>query len=241
MSIVLIDGDVLVYACGFASDAGARANGQEHEDLSFCLNGVNKTIESLVKTCEADDYVVFLSHHENFRCEIFPEYKLNRDASHKPYWYKEVKEHLLKRHDAIVSSPGDEADDALGIAQCSGMYGDTVIASVDKDLDMIPGWHYNFSKNNKAKGLYHVSEDQALRIFYKQMLKGDSVDNIPGLYRKRGIRCKQAILDGIDTLTTEREMYEYVLNLYEEDEEFVTLIGKLLWIKREEGEWQPPT
>lgn len=238
--LALIDGDVLLYACGFASDAGAKANGQVHEDLAFCLHGVNETIKSILKNSGCETYQVFLSSPVNSRAEVYPEYKANRDELHKPHWYKEIRTHLLDRHYAVFSDEGDEADDALGIAQCSGIYGPTVICSIDKDLDMIPGLHYNFSKTKKALGVYDIDPVESLRIFYRQMLKGDSVDNIPGLFRHKGIKCTQKILAPLDAMTDERDMYQHVLEHYEGDEAHLALIGKLLWIKRDEQDWQAP-
>lgn len=89
--ISLIDGDVLVYSCGFASDAAAKKSGNTHEDLSYCLHGVSETIKSINKVVGAKDYVVFVSSPLSFRKDAFPAYKANRDPTHKPYWYEEIK------------------------------------------------------------------------------------------------------------------------------------------------------
>lgn len=238
--LVLVDGDVLKYACGFASDANAKAAGKAHEDLSFCLHGVSEKIKSIIHATEADDYAVFVSHPINHRVATFPDYKANRDPTHKPFWFKEIHEYLFTHHDAMFSEEGDEADDALGIAQCSGHFGETIIASIDKDLDGIPGWHYNFSKNRKADGCYPVSELEANRFFYKQLLSGDSTDNIPGMFRKLGKKATSKYTSPIDKLTATKDMYEHVVSCYEGDAEFVKMIGSLLWIKREpSGLWLP--
>lgn len=238
MSVALIDGDCLVYACGFASDANARANGEPYEDLNFCLHGVKETISSILKNSECDDSVIFLSHPINSRMEVFPEYKANRDPAHKPHWYKEIKEYLLDKQFAILSNEGDEADDALGIAQMSN--DDTVICTLDKDLDQVPGWHYNFSKNRKADGLYHISLTEGDRFFYKQLLTGDATDNIPGMFRKLGVKATKKYTSPIDSMSDVREMYEHVVSCYKADEEFVKMVAKLLWIKRTENEWEVP-
>lgn len=238
--LALLDGDVLVYQCGFASDAQAKKVGATHEDLSYCLNGVNKTIDSIVKVAEADDYAIILSHPVNHRTTIYPEYKANRDPSHKPHWYKEIKDFLLKKHYAMFSNEGDEADDALGIAQCSGQLGPTVICSIDKDLDCIPGLHYNFSKTRKENGVYLVDEEDANRFFYKQILTGDSTDNIPGMFRILGKRATSQYTAPIDRLTRTCDMYEHVVSCYGGDRDVVKFIGDLVWIKREENNvWLP--
>lgn len=148
---------------------------------------------------------------------------------------------MFKRHGAIYSEEGDEADDALGIAQCQAGCGeDTIICSIDKDLDGIPGWHYNFSKNRKADGTYIVSEVNANRFFYKQILSGDSTDNIPGMFRKLGKKATSRYTNPLDKMTATKDMYAHVVECYEGDSAFVNLVGSLLWIKRDpDGLWLP--
>lgn len=239
--ISLIDGDVILYSCGFASDAGARANGWEKEPLPFCLHGVDKMIDAVLRDSKSDENVIFLSSPvSNFRDEMYPDYKLNRDPTHKPVWYEEIREHLFNKHNAIFADIGDEADDALGIAQCSGDYGGTVICTIDKDLDMIPGLHYNWSKKRRHEGVYEVSEEEGNRVFYKQLITGDPTDNIPGLFKYCGKKATKRILAPLDELNTPEEMFGYVLSVYDGDYEWINMIAPLLWIKRdEEGRWQP--
>ena len=98
MRLALIDGDVLVYSSGFASDAAAKAevmqrhgikekeeweeyvaeHGTPYEPLNYTLHGLRMQIESITNAAEADDAVVYLSHPVNFRESFFPDYKTNR-------------------------------------------------------------------------------------------------------------------------------------------------------------------
>ena len=50
---------------------------------------------------------------------------------------------------------------------------------IDKDLDCIPGKHYNPRKEK----FYDIDEDTADLLYWLQMLKGDPTDNLPGLPR----------------------------------------------------------
>lgn len=243
MSIALLDGDVLCYECGFASDAGAKAQGLPNEPLAFCLNGVKEKIKTVVEVSGCEDYAIFLSNpKKGYRHEIFPDYKANRDPAHRPTWFKEIKEYLIEKHGAVFSEEGDEADDALGIAQtemnAAGVH--TVLCTKDKDLDMIPGWHYNWSKNRKDDGLYYVDELTADKIFYKQLLTGDSTDNIPGMYKILGKKATQKWLSPIDDMNNVKEMYEYVCEVYGGDVKQVDSIASLVWIKRTNEAWSPP-
>ena len=123
---------------------------------------------------------------------------------------------------------GREADDALGCAQTK----ETCIVSIDKDLDMIPGAHYNFVKDQ----FYEVNEEQAWHSFYKQLLTGDRTDNIPGI---TGIGPKKAekLLDGHKG---QMDLHRRVEQAYKEHyaKDALSLMnerGSLLWIQREPG------
>lgn len=92
---------------------------------------------------------------------------------------------------------------------------DSVIASIDKDLLQIPGYHYDFVKGIER----FVSPFDAIRFFYKQIITGDGADNIPsydGKIRNGVPKFVQRLLDPIDSMTDEMEMYNYVVDLYED-------------------------
>jgi 5'-3' exonuclease len=129
---------------------------------------------------------------------------------------------------------GQEADDAIGIEAYKSEEDSYLIMTIDKDLDMIRGWHYNFIKGIR----YHVDECDTLRWFYTQVLTGDRVDNIPGL---KGIGPKKAEKI-LGEATEEGELFQAVLKAYDNDLARLTEMGQLLWIRRKEGElWTPPS
>lgn len=129
----------------------------------------------------------------NFRDEVEPSYKANRAPNSKPYHYLGLREFLGTKANC-VSSEGAEADDYLGPAakDVRKVLPNSVpiIVSLDKDLDMIPGWHYNFVKET----LYHQSEMEAVRFFFLQMLMGDNADNIKALHKVGPVKANK-ILD----------------------------------------------
>lgn len=253
----LIDGDVLVYACGFASDAAAKGKlisqigeeayklhvemeGAPHEPLRNTLHGVNEKIASVMRAVGANKRTIYVSHPVNYREQIFPDYKANRDVTHKPYWYREIQDYLFDRCGALYSEEGDEADDALGIAQSRAVPGKTIICTNDKDLDMIPGLHYNWSPSKISKGVYEVDEIEGLRNFYTQLITGDGTDNIPGLFKHSKRKATEKITSPLQKLFFERDMWQYVVEVYKGDVEFLEMTGQLLWIKRENKRWIPP-
>jgi hypothetical protein len=72
-----------------------------------------------------------------------------------------------------VLTDGFEADDALALAQTE----DTIICSIDKDLLMVPGRHYNWRKEEFTD----VTYESGVKWFCTQLLQGDwSTDSIIG-------------------------------------------------------------
>jgi hypothetical protein len=222
--LALIDADIVCYRIGFAS-----------EDVSdkICLARCAEFMEELVMKPYVGDYQGYLTGKQNYRTEIAvtAPYKGNRTAA-KPKHYGLIREYLEKAWGCIVVE-GQEADDAIGIKAYE--IGDTeeyIIMSIDKDLDMIRGWHYNFIKDKK----YLIDDQQAIKHFYTQLLTGDRVDNIVGL---RGVGPKKAEKILQDCIT-EADMYKAVLEAYDNDDKRVLENGQLLWIRRDENQiWSP--
>jgi hypothetical protein len=122
---------------------------------------------------------VLLSGPNNFRNDLatIKGYKANRKESHKPHWYQQIRNYLTETWDAEVIE-GREADDECSIVQVQSDF-PTIIATIDKDLDMVPGWHYDYVRRT----FYSTDREEGLALFYKQVLSGDSTDNIAGCYK----------------------------------------------------------
>jgi len=207
----LIDGDIVCYRCAASAE-------QEPVEIALLrVDGLMRTILSSEK-----DQISFLSGKDNFRYKINPEYKANRRDTPKPIHLQACRDFLISEYNAVVCD-GYEADDALGFNQTE----DNVIYSIDKDLLMIPGHHFNFVKNEYKE----VSELDGLRQFYRQMLIGDTADNIFGV---KGIG-KVGAGKLIDHLTTEEEMFEAVSKKYDSSERFYQN-ADCLWIWQIENE-----
>lgn len=221
----LIDADIICYRVGFAS---------QDVNEKIVLARTAEFMEELVMRPEVGDYQGFLTGGNNFRKEIAKTapYKGNR-TQEKPIHYALIREYLTSAWGCEVVED-QEADDAIGIAAYEFKDPeDYLIMSIDKDLDMLRGWHYNFIKDRK----YLVDEYQAIRNFYTQILTGDRVDNIVGI---KGIGPKKAekILQGC---LNEVDLYNAVVEAYDGDKDRVMENGQLLWIRRKEDElWQPP-
>lgn len=173
-------GDLVVYFDN-AKDAKAYANPleldvwnrKEVQPESHAIQCLESTMEAITKRFPDSQINVYLSGERNFRDGIWrtKKYKGNR-TSEKPKHLEAVRQALISRWSAVVSE-NQEADDDIGIASGES----TVVVSTDKDLDQIPGWHYNWVNEE----LYHVSPENAEQFFWEQVISGDMVDNIPGL------------------------------------------------------------
>jgi hypothetical protein len=223
--IALVDADVVAYRIAF---------GCNDEPEKVAIAKAAEFLEDLVFTfANADDCEGYLTGKDNYRHEIAKTvpYKANRVAE-KPKHLGIIREYMISAW-AFSVQEKQEADDAISIRAYALGEEDYIICSIDKDLDNVRGWHYNFGKNER----YFVKEEDAIRNFYRQVLTGDRVDNVPGL---PGIGPKKAEKI-LQDCCTEEELYKAVLEAYKGDVSLLTEQAQLLWLRRKEGElWQPP-
>lgn len=237
--LALIDGDIVVYS---------NAASAENDPVEVAYMRIDQMMHSILDTTGSDTFRVFLSGSNNFRHEIYPEYKANRKDLADPRWRSACKEYLVREWDAEVTD-GYEADDALGINQDKQGHWElgehsplhnTIICTIDKDLDMIPGMHYSWPIVRKGEvvregRIYEVSEIEAVRSFYTSLYVGDRVDNIFGI---AGVG-KVGAGKKLNSLQTEKEMFDIALNDYLQvdghTDRFI-MNAKCLWILRNEEE-----
>lgn len=247
----IIDMDPLVYKCGFSIEKfNKELDAWEVEPPKHAFYNINSMVKKCLRLSGTDEYTGYLtaSGRGNFRFELFPEYKANRKDARRPFYYNEIREFCVNRWNAEIVK-GQEADDSCSIKQCQlnnlGFDKDirnSIVWSVDKDFNNIPGWHGNYTTGD----IYYVEEIEALRTFYLQILTGDTSDGIPRI--QRGWR-KQVCEEKIKSSETEEEIYEIVYNeMYKvlgasEQEVTEELINRarLVWLRREpEQLWTPP-
>lgn len=223
--LALIDADFLVYRIGFST---------ENEEQKIAEARLTEYLTDIVYFhLKADDYKAYITGKSNFRFDVAVthEYKGNRKDFVKPRHYDALRNHLVRLGAEITE--GQEADDAVAIECLQNNYW---IVHQDKDLDQLPGWHYNPIKGLK----YFVTEYEGLRNFYQQILTGDRVDNIVGLKGIGPVKAAKLLRN----CTNEKELYAAVCNAYGKAEESIDRLienARLLWLRREEGQvWEPP-
>jgi hypothetical protein len=254
----LVDGDILLYSIGSATD-------DEGNPLSWPLTfaRLKGKIDQIVRESEADTYAVYITGDNNFRdveATIKP-YKGNRNQP-KPHHYQKIKDFFKTTKDMeVVWCDGYEADDGMAMKQYEvfeeiwedGILVDciptgefreieplkTIICSKDKDLDMVPGWHYKWHDGGKKKNeSYLVTITDGWRWFFKQLLMGDTTDNILGLYN---VGKSSSLVKQIDGMNHPLEMYTHEHKQYEKRfgsywKLFMHENARLLWMLRYEDD-----
>jgi hypothetical protein len=212
--------------------------------VQYSLSNCKGLITSIMESTGAKTATLYLTSDDqsNYRFEraTIKPYKGNRSNSVKPTRYEEMRKYLVNQWGAIMVH-GKEADDAMGIAQCQAEDNTTIICSCDKDLLMIPGWHYNWQKD----GAQQVSIEQGWRNFYYQLLIGDATDNIPGVPGV-GAKNKLAVSIRDGGFEFDREIIEmailteYIRKYEYKAWEAMRENADLLWIQQQEDVlWEP--
>ena len=184
-AIVFVDADSMLFKAALTCD---------HDRYKMRMK-YKEHLKEIERNTFSDQVIVGVKGaSKGFRYDIFKDYKKNR----KPL-DEDVKKSLNYLHSyavdigAIEAREGWEADDEVAewVREAVAEDLNYVIAHIDKDLDMLPGKHYNYNKVEH----YDVSIDDAVRNFYAQLLMGDSADGIPGAQGIGKVKAN-AILDG---------------------------------------------
>lgn len=212
----------------------------EIEPLENCLYLVKQSIETILEKTQADSYQIYIKGTGNFREEISKTrvYKGNRDVTHRPKYETQIREYLQKYWNAEAID-GMEVDDMVCIQQQHSR-NNHIICTIDKDLDQVPGWHFNYHTGEK----YWVDADQAMINFYVQLLSGDFSDNVEGL---PGVGPKIAIKILEECNITDKDLYQKCLEAYQErlgkrkGKQRLIEMANLIYLKRStDDKWNPP-
>lgn len=265
-----IDLDTIVYRAGFAADSNAEELSRSFSNCNLLIHSIIKKFQPCKVTmyltstdpnvnfrfnvdseykahrskkcpnCEKGTYELIdigikLENEHKYR--FFSCSKCDAEVKDtKPAHYTEIREYLIDKYNATVA-PWGEADDYLGI----GATENTIIASNDKDLLMVPCWHYRITANKTLKsddpGRLFLSKCRkkilgtGIKWFCAQLLLGDNVDNIKGIKGYGPVKVYTFLKD-INNIKT---MFQAVKNVYKLNKREVDFDKncKLLWMARE--------
>lgn len=257
--IALIDADGILYAAALSGETSCDGTQLQLLDISYVYRDCIARIRKLVEEVGADDAFIILSDRRNFRYDIFPEYKANRQGGPRPLMLDELRGLIVE--DAPYKTwliEGLEADDVCGIAAGTLMRAgrETIICSPDKDLLQIPGKVYGPRLNTKTAGrlqIVTVTEEEGDTFHIRQTLTGDTVDGYKGCPGVGPVKARKLLEKWKEEGLTPAQRWQEVVKLYEasgltEREALVQArVSRILrvtdWdpIKKEPLLWEPPT
>lgn len=231
---VLIDGDVLAYRAAFSTqNLGSDAAIYKIEELiSYVLEDTLTLPYFPSKDNTSQYFQVYLTGKGNFRFSVSEIYKANRAGGERPKHIDLIRQYMIDNWGAIVSL-GEEADDLIAIEATRLGKENVIVASIDKDMLQIPGYHFNITKGTTV----FVDDFEGTKFFYTQILTGDKVDNVIGLKGVGPVTAKNILM----YCNTEEELWNAVVEAYDGDTERIICNARLLWLRRKEEElWEPP-
>ncbi len=184
--LILVDGSAYIFRAYYGLPPMNRADGTP-------INAVFGFTNMLVKLIEdySDDkmIVIFDAARENFRNEIYPEYKANRGEAPDDLipQFPLIRECVKSFNIPQLEIEGFEADDLIAtyvrLAEKDKI--ETIIVSSDKDLMQLVSDNVTMldPMKNKKIETKDVEEKFGVRpdkVIFIQALTGDKVDNIPG-------------------------------------------------------------
>ena len=199
---ILVDGSSYLFRAFHGMPPLTNSKGQD----TGAIYGVINMLKSLIKEYQPTHIaVVFDAKGKTFRDDIYPDYKANR-----PPMPDELRSQIAPLHAIIkamglpiIVEPNVEADDVIGtLAQQASQRGiNTLISTGDKDMAQLVNQHVTLinTMNNQIMDIEGVNQKFGVPpelIIDFLALKGDKVDNIPGV-PGIGDKSAQGLLNGI--------------------------------------------
>jgi DNA polymerase-1 len=211
--LYLIDGSGFIFRAFHSSplDAFRRSDGV----YTNAVNGYCALLMKMIDRARDDgayDYmaVIFDASRKNFRNDIYPEYKANRDAPPEELrpQFALIREATVAFGLPSIELEGYEADDLIATyareAEAQGI--ETIVVSSDKDLMQLVREHvcmFDPMKDlvigpDEVMDKFGVTPDKVVDV---QSLAGDSTDNVPGV-PGIGVKTAALLLDEYGDLDT---------------------------------------
>lgn len=230
MFTLIVDGDPVLFRSAWNCNT-----------LEQALAEYRKNIEDLENCCfnNLRETKVAVKGNGNFRIDFCSNYKSGRSraqAKNDNPMDVELRNYLISKGE-VIPADGMEADDLVRIwaveAQKKGHK--YIIASLDKDLQCIPGIHYTWRFINKQMfdSFHHVDEDTADIHYWSQVLQGDPVDDIPGIWRVGPVKAKNILEGASGSLERKQRVIDAYYEAYGDDwKEKMMHTGTLIHIMR---------
>lgn len=238
----IVDSDSLIFRAGWVGIERDSEGNPAPSPLSHSLANLKTTVSNILDRFPAREweklYLTATKGGYRYKAATMRPYKGSRKAK-RPEHYDTMRKYLVEYWGAEVVDedlPEDErreADDACGSLQWQHADKSTCLVAIDKDLLQLPGWHYH-----PVKDEFHMRTlNQADLWFWKQMMTGDTVDNIPGL-KGVGEKSAEKVIEGC--ARKKNRVRKAVEDMYKKEfsgkwKEAMDEMATLLFIHREPG------
>ena len=216
---------------------------EAYKDYPDAVEAV-KAVKSFIKIHIFDkcpnwsgEYIMCLDSSKNFRKEINSEYKEKRKKE-RPKYLDAIQGAFV---DKAAKVDGLEADDICGLYKSTfdklkevGEYEhDVIVVSSDKDLLQLGGYFIKPPHRGVDTVYAYVEKETADFLLHKQLLMGDSTDNIKGI-ESVGEVAAQNILECVDNLNKIASRAKYLNKFTYRDMVYLNYVRKYGLPKGEE-------
>ena len=180
--LLLVDADWIAFqmasACQYPNrwDDGVWT---PHVNEADVFNAIDARMNYIKEQTGAKKIVMCLSGSKNWRKDVMPTYKGNRDPNNRPLALQAAREYIMEKYEILMFDKL-EADDVMGIYATDPNYFPDyckVIVTIDKDLKQIPSFHYNPEADFEP---WEQNVLDADKLFFAQWLAGDMTDGYSG-------------------------------------------------------------
>jgi 5'-3' exonuclease len=171
---LLIDGDQYLYRSAAAAEHDVRWDDENHVLTANEIevwDTVRQSLDKVFKHFGTTAHTMAMGEGPYFRHKLAPDYKKGR--TRKPLCFYDVRTRMQDEYN-VVTLPGIEADDIMGILATKPNNFDKIIVCRDKDLKQIPGKLWD------GKKFKVITEQEADYWHLYQTLVGDSSDGYKG-------------------------------------------------------------
>lgn len=181
-------------------------------DIPSAIEKAIEDVQTLMAETECGSAELYFTSGSNFRFDVSATYKANRKVMRYPQGLMEIKLAMLEKFPGMICEKY-EADDK--VVQLKQKHPEKyVLCAVDKDvLGAVAGKHYNYYKSAlyKIKRKWvDVSDYDAFVWPYKQVLMGDTTDNIKGCPGIGKVKAAKAL----ENVNSPCDMWNIVVGLF---------------------------
>lgn len=164
-----VDADIIAYRVAASC---------EEETVEVMEDTIRGAVYELWRETKAINYLFALTGDNNYRYDVatIKPYKGNRANKSRPQHLPRARSYIVEEYNGIIVDDVEGDDVCVSAAHRYREHG-VIIASTDKDLRQYPAHHYNITR----KELELITPEQADYTLWKQVITGDSTDNIGGI------------------------------------------------------------